>query len=263
MFHLTTTTSRLYSSRSATLLSLVLASVPPLSRLCLWNVTFHLPLSLPLLFPPSFTPSSCWLGPSGTTEPCCTHCTAQSLGSDVPCTRSLLPLFLFLPPSSCLSTLHLLQPAAKQTLPVPSIPTGGWKSSLPEIAQIIALQWYFFLVSLAFFFFCASLPLHLFFSHSNHFFSSLFKELVWFQSFFWGERKEKRIPLCIFVLGGRGSQSNHFGLCWFSRNVNRSHRLSQRCGETGELSSFFWPDVAAATASPRRCQRTGGGEGKE
>ncbi|KAM7376406.1 hypothetical protein PAMP_006142 [Pampus punctatissimus] len=46
---------------------------------------------------------------------------------------------LFLPPSFCLSTLHLLQPAAKQALPVPNILTGGWKSSLPEIAQIIAL----------------------------------------------------------------------------------------------------------------------------
>ena len=212
MFHLTTTTSRLYSSRSATLLSLVLASVPPLSRLCLWNVTFHLPLSLPLLFPPSFTPSSCWLGPSGTTEPCCTHCTAQSLGSDVPCTRSLLPLFLFLPPSSCLSTLHLLQPAAKQTLPVPSIPTGGWKSSLPEIAQIIALQWYFFLVSLAFFFFALLCPFICSFPIQTIFFLLFLKSLSDSRAFF-GEKEKKREFLSAFLSSEGGGVRATTSVC--------------------------------------------------
>lgn len=102
--------------------------------LSLYVTPFHLHPSL--LSSHSFFHSVFLLTLPFRTEPRCTHCIGQSLGSDVPCTHSLLLLSFFTPPPS----LHLLQPAAKQTLPVPSIPTGGWESSLPEIAQIIALQ---------------------------------------------------------------------------------------------------------------------------
>lgn len=100
--------------------------------------------------------------------------------------------FLFPPlPSFCIFALHLFQPAAKQTLPVPSILTGGWKSSLPEIAKIIALQWYFFSL------FCRSLhffaPSSVLSAFKVVFFplSSLFRALVWFQSFFWEKEKKE------------------------------------------------------------------------
>lgn len=122
--------------------------------------------------------------------------------------------FLFPPlPSFCIFALHLFQPAAKQTLPVPSIPTGGWKSSLPEIAKIIALQWYFFPSSVALY---TSLLLHLFFPHSKLFFSlsSLFRELVWFQSFFWEKEKketgENKFLTAFFSPSHRGQPGQPF-----------------------------------------------------
>lgn len=143
----------------------------------------------PLPFHPSL-PSShsftlCLLGPSRTTETCCTRCAGGSLGSDVPCTHLLL----------LLSFSTLLKPAAKQTLPVPSIPAGGWKSSLPEIAQIIALQWYFLLLS---FIACASPLLHLF-PFQSFFVSSSFQ-----RAFLWKKKREN--SQLIFFLFLRGTR---------------------------------------------------------
>lgn len=152
--------------------------------------------------------------------------------------------FLFPPlPSFCIFALHLFQPAAKQTLPVPSILTGGWKSSLPEIAKIIALQWYFFSL------FCRSLH---FFAPSSvlsafkvvFFPSLLFLERLSDSKAFFGKKKRKRrgkinSSLHFFPPHTQGSQDNHLGLCWFSRNVNLTHRLSQCLRKTRNLSRFL------------------------
>lgn len=82
-------------------------------------------------------------------------------------------------------------------------------------------------------FFICSFPIQSFFPPT-----SLFR--VSDSRAFFGERKEKRENSSLHVFPQReGSQGNHSGLCWFSRNVNRTHRLSQCWRKTGELSSFL------------------------
>lgn len=93
-----------------------------------------------------------------------------------------------------------LQPAFKQTLPVPSIPAGGRKVCLPEIAAIITLQWFLLSFKASFCSFTSS-----------------------FLGFFSSWRDSS------FILGGEGggrkflafpsSQSGSFGLCWLNRKA--------------------------------------------
>lgn len=148
--------------------------------------------------------------------------------------------FFFYLPFFSFSTLLLLQPAAKQALPVPSIPTGGWKSSLPEIAQIITLQSYFLLSVLLLCAFSYSFP---------------FQSIFVLQSFLWtNERRKNSSLIFYFVLRGtavRASASVYVGF------PELEIRLTDilRGAETGD-SAVSWPDVATASGMVREEKET-------
>lgn len=157
-----------------------------------YPITFILPF-LPLTCSGTCIPANS--GPSRTTETCCTPYARRFIDSDVPCTHLLL----------LLSFSTLLQPAAKQTLPIPSIPAGGWKSSLPEIAQIIALQWYFFLLFRRL---CFSTPSSI--SLSKLFCTLLFPENS--SELFYGKKRENS-QLIFFSSSSEGQESQQ--QLWF------------------------------------------------
>lgn len=74
--------------------------------------------------------------------------------------------------------------------------------------------------------------------------SLLFLESLSDSKAFFGKKKRKTgenkfLTAFFFPTHTEGSQDNHFGLCWFSRNVNLTHRLSQCLRKTRNLSRFL------------------------
>lgn len=100
--------------------------------------------------------------------------------------------------------------------------------------------------------FCrSSAPSSILFTFKAFLCPSLFRELVWLLFL----RRKKRKSLLIF--SSRGTRVKQpLLVCWFSRNVNRTHR--HKGGKKTEHSAVLGPDVAAATTQLRRCQRTDG-----
>lgn len=201
-----------------------------LSCQCVTSFCLHpsLPLLLLLFLPPTITLSfpTLYFRDGGVllSSPC----------RMVQASLSLIHLhfFFFLPPCVCLSTL--LEPAAKQTLPVPSIPAGGWKSSLPEIAQIIALQRYFLLPSL---FLSAAPPRpRLFFSLSKLFCALLFLENL-SDSFFLRRKKRKSLLIFFFFLPKGQKSSNHFWSVGFPEMLIGPIDIR---GEKKQSTQHFW-----------------------
>lgn len=79
---------------------------------------------------------------------------------------------------------------------------------------------------------------------------------------FYGDRKEKKenSPLNFFSSEGQESEQPFWSVLVFQKCKSGPQTLAS-AEEKLENSAVFGPDVAAATTSPRRCQRTG--EGRE